>query len=98
MLWSSFYRRHNDWALQVGSDYLEAAVIILSKVTWSTTKTNRMTHWVTEHQWKPATKPDTLASENTAFSAGRQLVVSEVHEPTRPSKFDMDIQKKLDVL
>ena len=33
-----------------------------------------------------------------AFYAGRQLVVSEVREPTKPSMFDMDIQKKLDVL
>jgi len=33
-----------------------------------------------------------------AFFAGRQLVVSEVREPTKPSMFDMDIQKKLDVL
>ena len=33
-----------------------------------------------------------------AFYAGRQLVVSEVREPTKLSMFDMDIQKKLDVL
>ena len=33
-----------------------------------------------------------------AFYAGRQLVVSEVREPTKPSMFDMDIQKKLDVM
>ena len=34
----------------------------------------------------------------TAFFAGRELTVSEVREPTKPSMFDMDIQKKLDVL
>ena len=34
----------------------------------------------------------------TAFFAGRQLVVSEVREPTKPSMLNMDIQKKLDVL
>ncbi len=34
----------------------------------------------------------------TAFFAGRELSVSEVREPTKPSMFDMEIQKKLDVL
>ncbi|MGC1440427.1 MAG: ISNCY family transposase [Burkholderiaceae bacterium] len=34
----------------------------------------------------------------TAYFAGRQLTVSEVVEPTKPSLFDLDIQKKLDVL
>ena len=34
----------------------------------------------------------------TAFFAGRELTVSEVREPTKPSMFDMEIQKKLDVL
>jgi len=34
----------------------------------------------------------------TAFFANRELTVSEVREPTKPSMFDMDIQKKLDVL
>lgn len=34
----------------------------------------------------------------TAYFAGRQLAVSEVIEPTKPSLFDLDIQKKLDVL
>ena len=34
----------------------------------------------------------------TTFFAGREITVSEVREPTEPSMFDMDIQKKLDVL
>ena len=34
----------------------------------------------------------------TAYFAGRRLAVSEVIEPTKPSMFDLDIQKKLDVL
>jgi len=34
----------------------------------------------------------------TAYFAGRRLMVSEVIEPTKPSLFDLDIQKKLDVL
>lgn len=34
----------------------------------------------------------------TAYFAGRELAVSEVIEPTKPSMFDLDIQKKLDVL
>ena len=34
----------------------------------------------------------------TAFFADRELVVSEVIEPTKPSMFDLDIQKKLEVL
>jgi transposase len=34
----------------------------------------------------------------TAYFAGRQLTVSEVVEPNKPSMFDLDIQKKLDVL
>jgi len=34
----------------------------------------------------------------TAFFAGRELAVSEVREPTKPSMLDMEIQKKLDVL
>jgi hypothetical protein len=34
----------------------------------------------------------------TAHFAGRPLAVSEVIEPTKPSIFDLDIQKKLDVL
>ena len=34
----------------------------------------------------------------TAFFAGRELVVSEVVEPTKPSILDLDIQKKLEVL
>jgi hypothetical protein len=34
----------------------------------------------------------------TAYFAGRRLAVSEVIEPTKPSRFDLDIQKKLDVL
>jgi transposase len=33
-----------------------------------------------------------------AYFAGRQLTVSEVVEPTKPSMFDLDIQKKLEVL
>lgn len=33
-----------------------------------------------------------------AYFAGRHLAVSEVIEPTKPSMFDLDIQKKLDVL
>jgi len=33
-----------------------------------------------------------------AYFAGRQLAVSEVIEPTKPSMFDLDIQKKLEVL
>ena len=34
----------------------------------------------------------------TAYFAGRQLNVSEVIEPTKPSTLDLDIQKKLEVL
>ena len=34
----------------------------------------------------------------TAYFADRELVVSEVIEPTKPSMFDLDIQKKLEVL
>lgn len=34
----------------------------------------------------------------TAYFAGRRLAVSEVIEPTKPSMFDLDVQKKLDVL
>jgi transposase len=34
----------------------------------------------------------------TAYFAGRQLAVSEVIEPTKPSMVDLDIQKKLEVL
>ena len=34
----------------------------------------------------------------TAFFAGRELVVSEVVEPTKPTILDLDIQKKLEVL
>jgi len=34
----------------------------------------------------------------TAFFAGRELVVSEVVEPTKPTMLDLDIQKKLEVL
>jgi len=34
----------------------------------------------------------------TAHFAGRRLAVSEVTEPTKPSMFDLDVQKKLDVL
>jgi len=34
----------------------------------------------------------------SAYFAGRPLKVSEVIEPTKPSLFDVDIQKKLDVL
>lgn len=34
----------------------------------------------------------------TAYFAGRRLTVSEVIEPTKPTMFDLDIQKKLDVL
>jgi len=34
----------------------------------------------------------------TAYFAGRCLAVSEVIEPTKPTMFDLDIQKKLDVL
>ena len=34
----------------------------------------------------------------TAYFAGRRLAVSEVIEPTKPTMFDLDIQKKLDVL
>ena len=34
----------------------------------------------------------------TAHFAGRELTVSEVKEPTKHSMFDMEIQKKLDVL
>ena len=34
----------------------------------------------------------------TAFFADRELVVSEVIEPTKPSMLDLDIQKKLEVL
>jgi hypothetical protein len=34
----------------------------------------------------------------TAYFAGRQLGVSEVIEPTKPSMFDLEIQNKLDVL
>jgi transposase len=34
----------------------------------------------------------------TAYFAGRQLAVSEVIEPTKPSMIDLDIQKKLEVL
>ena len=34
----------------------------------------------------------------TAYFAGRQLAVSEVIEPTKPSMLDLDIQKKLEVL
>ena len=34
----------------------------------------------------------------TAYFAGRRLTVSEVIEPTKPSMFDLDVQKKLDVL
>lgn len=34
----------------------------------------------------------------TAYFAGRPLTVSEVVEPNKPSMFDLDIQKKLDVL
>ena len=34
----------------------------------------------------------------TAYFAGRRLTVSEVIEPTKPSMFDLDIQKKLNVL
>lgn len=33
-----------------------------------------------------------------AYFAGRHLAVSEVIEPTKPSMFDLDIQKKLEVL
>ena len=33
-----------------------------------------------------------------AYFAGRRLAVSEVIEPTKPSMFDLDVQKKLDVL
>lgn len=33
-----------------------------------------------------------------AYFAGRRLAVSEVIEPTKPTLFDLDIQKKLDVL
>jgi hypothetical protein len=33
-----------------------------------------------------------------AYFAGRHLCVSEIVEPTKPSMFDLDIQKKLDVL
>jgi len=33
-----------------------------------------------------------------AYFAGRHLAVSEVIEPTKPSMFDLDIQKKLGVL
>ena len=34
----------------------------------------------------------------TAYFADRELVVSEVIEPTKPSMLDLDIQKKLEVL
>jgi len=34
----------------------------------------------------------------TACFAGRQLAISEVTEPTKPSMLDLDIQKKLEVL
>ena len=34
----------------------------------------------------------------TAYFAGRQLAVSELIEPTKPSMLDLDIQKKLEVL
>ena len=34
----------------------------------------------------------------TTYFAGRELTVSEVREPTKPSLCDMEIQKKLDVL
>jgi len=34
----------------------------------------------------------------TAYFAGRKLAISEVSEPTKPSMFDLDIQKKLEVL
>ena len=34
----------------------------------------------------------------TTYFAGRRLTVSEVIEPTKPTMFDLDIQKKLDVL
>lgn len=34
----------------------------------------------------------------TAYFAGRRLAVSEVIEPTKPSMFDLGIQKKLEVL
>ena len=34
----------------------------------------------------------------TAYFAGRRLAVSEVIEPTKPTMFDLDIQKKLEVL
>ncbi len=34
----------------------------------------------------------------SAYFAGRLLKVSEVIEPTKPSLFDLDVQKKLDVL
>ena len=34
----------------------------------------------------------------TAYFAGRRLEISEVIEPTKPSLFDLDIQKKLEVL
>lgn len=34
----------------------------------------------------------------TAYFAGRKLAVSEVSEPTKPFMFDVDLQKKLDVL
>jgi transposase len=33
-----------------------------------------------------------------AYFAGRRLAVAEVTEPTKPSMFDLDIQKKLEVL
>ena len=33
-----------------------------------------------------------------AYFAGRKLTVSEVVEPTKPSLFDLEVQKKLDVL
>ena len=34
----------------------------------------------------------------TAYFAGRKLSVSEVVEPTKPSIFDVEVQKKLDIL
>lgn len=34
----------------------------------------------------------------TAYFAGRQLIVSEVIEPTRPSMYDLEIQKKIDAI
>jgi len=34
----------------------------------------------------------------TAFFAGRQLNISEVIEPTKPTQYDLEIQKKLDAI